>query len=168
MPQVIQRAPIGLLSLLDSKAGGVAPNLLLDEVRAVFDIEPLFGMSARFSGQSTFVAGDFPGVGPVPVPAGSTLDMPSGQLRHVRYLSAYQNGAAGNNFEFSVGWWDDRNSTYHQHGISSRLIVTGQAGVAGGVADFWQIPGIRPAVFVTSRTTAESVRVTMLYERATF
>lgn len=48
MASKINRTPEGLLGLLQSKANGQNPNLLMDEVRGGFDMFPLWAAFANF------------------------------------------------------------------------------------------------------------------------
>lgn len=165
MPQLIQRAPIGLLGLLDSKAGGQAPNLLSDELRAVFDIEPLFGLAARGSAVDTLTGGSLV-VGVNAVPALANTDCQPGVIRHIRYLGANTDTTPAGTFKFAVGWFIERVNRFVLHGQPSDAAAL--RGAVGGACDFWQQPGIRPAVYVMDATGAVNLSVVTVFESSSY
>ncbi len=55
MPLLIQRSPVGLLGILDSKQSGMAPAALLDEVRAIYDVGSLYSNRVRRSRSSSIL-----------------------------------------------------------------------------------------------------------------
>lgn len=154
-----------MLGLLDSKAGGQAPNLLLDELRAVFDIEPLFGLGTRGSATDTLASGGL-AVGVNAVPAGANTDCPPGVLRHVRYLAANTDTTPAANIKFAVGWFVERVNRFVPHGNPTDAATL--RAVSGGACDFWQQPGIRPAVYVMDAAGAVNLSVTTVFESSSY
>lgn len=111
MPQLIQRPPLGLLGLLDSKAGGMNPNALLDEVRGSVELRELYGVQTRFSVNSAIAAGAIVAGLNVFAP---TLTAPgSGALWLMRAIGVRCTAAyAAATFRFNVGVFDLRNNSY--------------------------------------------------------
>jgi len=148
MPQLIQRAPLGLLSLFDSKAGGVAPNVLLDEVRCTADITKLLGLTVRRRASSSIAAAaavlgfNFAG----------TSTVPPGEVWHVLNITGIVNNVIAAGITWAPG-----------HGNASAALfmavtpeiatVTGVRGVTGAEVDLWLGPGDAIGSYV-SRTVA--------------
>lgn len=166
MPQLIQRTPLGLLSLLDSKAGGVNPSALSDIVQPVFDIEPLYGLSSRGSATDQIAAGY--GVGVNAVAANGTTDCPPGVARHVRYLGANTDTTPAGALRFQVGWFIERINRFVPHGFPTDPLTASTRGVSGGACDFWQFPGVRPAVYVMDATATVNLSVVVLFESVAY
>lgn len=166
MPQLIQRAPVGMLSLLDSKAGGQAPNILLDEVRASFDIEPLFGIGARGSLTASITAATI-GAGVGVFAIADADNIPAGVGRHVRYLGVNTDTTPAAAYEFWVGWYIERINRFVPHGSGSGPL-NATRGTAGGACDFWWVPGIRPALYIGNNGGAVNMSLNVIFESVSF
>lgn len=148
MPQLIQRNARGLLSLFDSKAGGIAPNILLDEVRATVDITKSLGLGVRTRGNaSTAAAGvvlgpNFNGVATVPF----------NEVWHVLNITGIVNNVIAAGITWAPG-----------HGLNAAnrfcavvpeiATATGVRGITGAEVDIWLGPGEAIGTYVT-RTAA--------------
>lgn len=148
MPQLIQRSPLGLLSLLDSKAGGIAPNLLTDTVSPTVELLPLYGLGVRVRGNaSVAAAGVVVGVNSL----GGLAVVPSGQTWHVLNITGIVNNVVAAGISYGVGYSAPGN-LFSMIG-DERSTPTGQRGLAGGPCDVWLPPGSFIAFYVT-RTAA--------------
>lgn len=165
MPQLIQRAPLGLLGILDSKAGGQNPNALLDEVRPTVDVSTLYNVSQRLSVNATIAAGAIViGTNLFPV----TLSGPQqGELWivHRATVFATANFAAAT-FRFGLALIDSRNSSVSIMGT----LISGAAGerpITGGPGGFIMRPGENLALWASNPAGAVNVQLTTLFDLVT-
>lgn len=162
MPRLIQTPPVGLLSALTSKDGGIGPSALLDEVRGGVDLLPFYGLNFRRSRQRTLTKATINGstTGPegwnyfglLAGPTAADLTVPDGQLWHVLGLSIHvenvvgtvtvQAGFAPKDFATGIS------SEGFPVGQSTGAVAAGTKGVSGGPMDFWALPGATVAFFI--------------------
>lgn len=165
MPRLIQTAPVGLLSALTSKDGGIGPAALLDDVRGSVDLLQFYGLNFRRSRILEKTAAEMNAAGVVVGGWRSTsifgtgptnLVVPDGQLWHVLGvqleldgINGAVRGAAGINFKLPVVVGGANNGV--QIGPFSAA-TTGGANpnkvTAGGLCDIWVLPGGAVAFFL--------------------
>lgn len=163
MPQLIQRAPLGLLSLLDSKAGGIAPNALSDLVQPTVELLPLYGLSVRRKvNLSIAAAGVVVGFNLV----GSGLGIvPSGETWRLLNLTGVSNNVVAGGMNWSVGYANPSS----QFSMIGQQIAnpTGIRSAAGGECDRWLEPGSYLGIWVASPAAGGDVVLFAHYERYT-
>lgn len=164
MPQLIQRSPLGLLGLLDSKAGGQNPNTLLDEVRPVIDLTDAFSVANRFS-QNSAIAGPVLGLNIFP----TTLGEPDpGEIWLMKRITVITTAviAVANTFRFVAGVHDIRNASFTI--LSDFVAVAAAVGehlVCGGAVNYIWRPGDQAAVFVLNATNPAPLRCTLVFDQ---
>lgn len=164
MPQPIQRNPYGLLSLLDSKAGGQNPNAILDELRPTVDLTDFLAVQTRFSVNGAIAA---PALGLNIAPV--TLTEPdAGEIWIMRAITAVTTAviAVAPTFRFVVGVHDIRNGSFTclSDFIATAAAVGEHLCTGARLAYIWR-PGDQAAVFVLNATNAAALRVTVTFDR---
>jgi len=160
MPQLIQRAPLGLLSLLDSKAGGIAPNALSDLVQPTVELLPLYGLGVRRSVQtSVAAAGVVVGLNQL----GGVGQVPSGETWHLLNLTGIVNNVIAAGISWAIGY-SNPTGLFHMVG-EEKSTPTAIRGLAGGPCDVWLPPGSFVAVYVTRTAAGADLIAYFDYER---
>lgn len=166
MPQVINRPPVGLTSILDSKANGRAPGALLDEVRATVELLDLYGLGQRQSLQEQI---NNPVLGPQ---AFTTSEVPEGELWRVLNLTVLIAANAGGVTAGGVGYFDPTVpigggvAFYALH--QDRATVGAAAGVTqqGWQGSMFWLPGYAAAGWIANNSAnADSITLRMQFER---
>lgn len=164
MTQTIQRSPVGLLGLLDSKAGGLTPAQLGDVVYPMLDIAALYGWQSRVSINSTLAAGALvQGVNVFPANLASPAP---GEIWLVRSISVFATANyAAATFRFAAGWVDNRNAGFQQVGA----LIGGAIGdrpVSGGQLEVVFRPGSdQVAVWVPAIAGAVDLQANVCLDR---
>lgn len=163
MPQLIQRAPLGLLSLLDSKAGGQAPNTLSDLVTPTVELGPLYGIGTRERRTLSLLAASVV-VGFNLVGSGNGL-VPPGETWHLLNLTGIPNNVVAAGMGFAVGFADAGNrfsmvGSYIEAATATRP-------VCGGECNIWLPPGTQLGAWVGRTAAGGDLVVTPHFERYT-
>lgn len=147
MPQTIQRAPVGLLGMLDSKAGGQNPSLLLDEVGGVIDLTHLYAARLRRSRTSNVpIAALVLGVN-IPQAASDHMFVRDGEMWLVHAVTAEVTGNVLGTPNFSAGVI--AGAQFYMTGALSASATAGGVSVDGSrMNPIWLLPGDSPAFFV--------------------
>jgi hypothetical protein len=169
MPQPIGRVPLGLLSLLDSKANGVNPNGLMEDVRGTLDLVDMFGLYKRETLAATVSGGTIQATGWVGSGLSGTMLVPPGQVWRVLSISCDAEVSSGNP-GIAVGYADVSSS--RRFGLSPISYATTGAGahvLAAWQGSMWFPPHYVPDLFIaeTNVGTLEflDADVTLLFER---
>lgn len=160
MPQLIQRSPLGLLSLLDSKAGGIAPNVLTDTVTPTVELLNLYGIGKRNQVQASIVAAGvvvgFNSIGGFGiVPAGECWRMLNVTARVANVIAAGL-------------WWAPG---YSSQGTQFNAVAqpvqtpTGRQGISGANLDLWVPPGTIFGVHVQDTAAGADLLMWLYFER---
>jgi len=100
VPLPINRVPPGLLSLLDTKSGGVNPLQLADQLTGVIELTNLYALATgqQLLGTTAAVSsiGNF-----APVAAGENFRALPGELWYVPYINVRMSAALGANEEIT-------------------------------------------------------------------
>lgn len=148
MPQLIQRAPLGLLSVFDSKAGGVAPNQLSDTVQPTVDLQPMYGLYVRNRiTASIAAAGVVVGFNSL----GGLLLVPAGETWRLLNLTGNVNNVVAAGCDVAIGY-SDQTGRFSMIG-SYVSCATATRPTFGGECDIWLKPGDIVGVWV-GRTAA--------------
>jgi hypothetical protein len=160
MAQLIQRSPLGLLSLLDSKAGGIAPNILSDTVIPTVDILDLYGLGKRNAVQASILAAaaivGFNSLGGLAlVPPGETWRMLNITGRVANVVAA------------GVWWAPGYVQIGAQFQATSMPVQTptGRQGINGGLVDFWVPPGTAFGIHIQDTAIAADLLLWLNFER---
>jgi len=149
MAQLIQRAPLGLLSLLDSKAGGIAPNVLTDTVAPTVELMPLYGLGTRQARSLTLAAAGVV-VGFNLTGSGNGI-IPPGECWHLINLTCVTANVIAAGVDWATGY--SNTGSFFQMIGSPVATATAERGAAGGECDVWLPPGTQLGVWV-ERTAA--------------
>lgn len=182
MPRLIQVAPIGLLSTLVSKDGGIGPNALLDEVRPSIDLQAYYGLNVRrnrffaFS-KAVIDAGGGEGWNYANVlSASSQLTVPDGQIWRILGFNLHVTNVLGT-VNVQAGWCMGDPTISGAEGISigsaTGAVTVNTRGVSGGfVTDqIWALPGSQACFFIRDWLLATNdcdVNCTLAFERFLF
>jgi len=161
VPQLIQRAPHGLLALLGSKAGGANPNTLSDEVSPGIELRDLYEVRQRRSTNVTAITGAAlaAGVGTFIAGAATLAQPQSDAIWHVRNISLRATGAilaGGDILQVAIGWQDVRNTSLAIAGNSPRF-TAGMSPCFGVNCDLFIGPGQILGVYVIEATTPDDI-----------
>ena len=164
MPQLIQRPPLGLLGLLDSKAGGQNPNSLSDEVRPVVDLNSFYGVQTRFSVNAALAAGAIAiGANVFPVTLGSPQ---TGQLWVMRAIGVRCTAAyAAATWRFNAGVFDLRNNSYVALTDTVGGVVGDQPSVGALLDGYIWRPGDQLCLWAVNAAGAVDVTGTAIFDR---
>lgn len=166
MSQLIQRAPLGLLSILDSKAGGQNPNVLSDTVTTTLNALPLYEVQNRLSRNSQILAGAI--VQGFNDGAPTLLQPQPGEIWHVLGLSVRgEAGIGAANFKATVGFRDLRNNGFLPVCDYQNFPVAGNLPVLGAPCDYWMTPSEIVSMFVVQTTGAVDVQLAAFFNRFT-
>ena len=167
MPQPISRVPLGLLSLLDSKANGINPNGLMEDVRGVLELLPMFGLYRRQHATELLTGGAqiFTGWN-------GTLSaalVPAGEVWRVLHISADGTVSAGNP-TLAVGFRDvSVGRSYGLSDVSTTITGIDSHVLAAWDGEMWWPPHYEADVWSNEQTAASiefsSIRVDVLAER---
>lgn len=167
MPSLVQKVPTALLSLMEMKAGGVAPNALLDEVRGVVDFTDLYGIDKRFALRETI---NTPALGWSQF---TTTLVPEGQVWRVLSASLVITATAGGTCGGSVGFaapidpGPGAAPTYF--GLTpDRAIapVASSLALSASLVNLWWGPRYSGAVFIAHNSAnVASAEISLLVER---
>lgn len=162
MAQLIQRAPLGLLSVLDSKAGGQAPNLLNDTVVPTLDLQPMYGLYVRqrvtASIAAATVAVGFNSLG------GLAL-VPAGETWRLLNLTGNVNNVIAAGIDVAVGY-SDQSNRFSMVG-SMITAATATRPTFGGECDIWLKPGDIIGIWVGRTAVGADLIGFLNYERYT-
>lgn len=166
MPVTIQRPPQGLLALFDSKAGGIAPNQFLEDVRCTVDLRDFLGLSERRAFGVTTAAVVSP---TILVPAGFTV--PNGELWRVLKLSVRilrNAGAPAGNCGVNIPPTSGGGIQYFA--LSPTVAAESVAGAlttTGFNGESWWLPGYQGAFNSTNNAagTSGDYTLSILFER---
>ena len=162
MPQLIQRPPLGILGLLDSKVGGLNPNALADEVRLTVETNDFYGIQTRQSVNSA-IAAPVLGLNIFPV----TLTQPdTGVLWIMKRITVVTTAviAVAPTFRFVAGVHDLRNASFTGLGDVANAVVVGEHLYSGGQVNYLWRAGDQAAVFVLNATNAAALRCTVVFD----
>jgi len=166
MPVLIQRVPQGLLSLFDSKAGGVAPSTFSEEVRCTVDMRDFLAMGERRAFGVTTAGVVAP---TILVPAGFTV--PNGELWRVLALTvrilrntSNPGGNCGVNIPPTSG------GGVQYYALSDTInaeSVAGAINCSGWEGEMWWLPGYQGAFNATNNAagTSGDYTLSILLER---
>lgn len=162
MPQVIQRSPLGLLSVLDSKAGGQAPNLLADLVTPTLDLQPMYGLYRRERVTASIAAAaavvGFNSLG-------GLLLVPSGETWRLLNLTGNVNNVVAAGTDVAIGY-SDQTGRFSMVG-SMVAAATNTRPTFGGECDVWLKPGDLVGVWVSRTAIAADLIGWANFERYT-
>jgi len=128
MPQLINRYPLGLLSLLDSKSGGYTPSGLLDVVQPTIDLTRFY----IASDQSRASQVDQAVVGVGFQTAGSNVVVPPGEFWLVTNTTGESDTlGAGQTFQVAVGARYTASGPFFMLTPLSNVATVGQVALAG-------------------------------------
>lgn len=160
MSQLIQRAPLGLLALLDSKAGGIAPNVLSDLVQPTVELIDMYGLGVRTAVQASIAAAGvvvgFNSIGGLGlVPAGETW----------RMLNV--TGRVNNVIAAGLWWAPGFAHVGAQFQATSNPVQTptGRQGINGGPCDIWVPPGTAFGIHVQDTAAGADLLLWLYFER---
>lgn len=159
MPRLVQSAAVGLLPLFTCKDGGIGPNGLEDNYRAIVDAQPLLGLGfRRHLSASLVVANINAALGGVPgwmrANAQATLiaagfRVPDNEIYHVLGFGFTSLTVTGS-IAIQVGWdFTGNGGAQDPTPLTEGTTTGGAAGVfraQGLKCDFWAGPGQGPAV----------------------
>jgi hypothetical protein len=162
MPRLIQTPPVGLLSALTSKDGGVGPNALLDEVQGGVDLMPFYLLNFRRSRTRTLTKATINGstTGPegwnyfslLAGPTAADLTVPANQLWHLLSVSLHLATVVGSVNVQAAFTTRDPNLGSAGYGFpignSTGAVAAGTTGISGGPVDMWVGPGSTAAFFI--------------------
>lgn len=165
MPQLINRVPRGLLGLLDSKAAGQNPALLLDEVQGGVELTDLYALNTRGTvsqASSLTAAGVTAGIF-------TSLIVPDGEIWLVKavtaHLSAPPLGAAAT-LQIKAGFITSESARFNGLTELSPSIATGGDVCVAWSGSIWLMPGDQPQVYATVFTGGpHGVRLNVLRSR---
>jgi len=161
MPQLIQRAPVGLLGLFDSKAGGTAPNLLSDTVAGIVDLAPMYGLQQQQTrivsiALATVIVGFNPG-------AGSFSIVPPGEVWRMRNIAGSVSNVIAAGIDLAVGYADP-NSRFSKVG-DYIACATATRPYLGGPVDVWLNPGWQIGAWVGRTAAGADIQLVFHFER---
>lgn len=167
MPRLVQSPAVGLLSVLNNKDGGIGPNALMDEYRAVIDAQGMLGLPARRQRSvSLSVVNINAALAGVPgwlrlnaqaLAIAAGFRCLEGEIWRVIAFGATVTSVAGN-IGITIGWdfggaGGATDPTPLSGNSTSNVTVAGQVRGSGVQADFWAQAGQGPAVLFTTWTT---------------
>ncbi len=165
MTQLINRVPRGLLGILDSKAAGQNPSLLLDEVQGGVDLTELYALNTR---ATVSQASTLTGLG---LTAGvyANLIVPDGELWLLKGLTAHLSapplGAAAT-LAGAVGYITQESARFIALSDMSATIATGGDIIISWYGQAFLLPGDSPQVYLTTLTGGNvGVRLNALRSR---
>lgn len=166
MPQLIQAPPLGLLALLNSKAGGQNPNALADTVQPTVELNDLYELNGLASRDVLITAATITaGVGTFIQPTGfqnRPLDNEIWRLRAVSIHGASA-PAAGTAMILSPAIFDIRGGDSALLGTSPRFAGVAQNFGFGVNCDLFLRPQFSVGFYVNEAATPTDVRLTCLF-----
>lgn len=156
--QLINRAPSGLLSRFDMKAGGQNPSQLPDFVQPTVEISQLYEVDQRLIAIDTFAAG-------VVGPNGGSVTPAAGFIWHVTHVGGYciANLAAGEACRFRVGIYATFLATFHALTQAAGSAIVGERPAVGTECDLYMRPGDALGAFIEQITLTPDIRVVAFY-----